>query len=290
MARSPQLQDEDDDMRRALVTLEQGGAAQLPGGQVINERTIFGDIITAQPVKLPRNEPRVLQRIDAMAQANGEKWYYRFPVKNRRTGKTDYIEGPSIECTGSVARYYGNCQVQTALAAETHQQWIFASRFVDLETGYSLIRPFLQPKSGGKIGGMDDERRMQAAFGIGVSKCERNVVDKALNDMVDRAFKGAKQNLVDRIGRNLPDARTRCQRGIEQLGVDLARVEQVYGRKIADMLAPDIARLVAELKAVSDGMAMPDEVWPPPAPPEPTRSDAPSEPETPPPADEGSQS
>ena len=92
MARAPAMED-DDPMKTALATLEHGGVATLPGGQVVSERTIFGDIITAQPCKVARNEPNVLRRVDAMAQANGEAWYYRFPVRNRRTGKVDYIEG-----------------------------------------------------------------------------------------------------------------------------------------------------------------------------------------------------
>jgi hypothetical protein len=276
MARAPQLDDDDGDpLRKAMVTLEQGGTAVLPGGQLMSERTIFGDIITAQPIKLPRNEAKVLQRVDAMSQANGEKWYYRFPVKNRRTGKTDYIEGPSIECTGAVARYYGNCQVQTALAAETPLQWVFASRFVDLETGYSLIRPFLQPKGGAKLGGQDDDRRLQMAWGIGVSKCERNVVDKALSDIVDRAFIGAKQSLVDRIGKRLPEARTRILARVKEIGGDpmIERVIHVYQRKPDEWLAPDVARLFAEVKAVEDGMTSVDEVWPLPPPAEPSRRD-----------------
>lgn len=275
MARPPEQLDDEDHMKMALQTLEAGGAAKL-GTQVLSERTIFGDIITAQPIKVPRNEPNVLRRVDAMAQANGTAWYYRFPVKNRRTGKTDYIEGPSIECADAIARYYGNCQVQTALAAETATQWIFATRFVDLETGYSLIRPFLQPKTGSRLGGEDDERRIQIAFGIGVSKCQRNAVDHALADIMARAFKGAKQSLIDTIGRRLPESRARILDRVRAIGGEpmIARVEQVYQRKADQWLAPDIARLFAEVKAIDDGMALIDEVWPLAPPPEPKRDSA----------------
>lgn len=275
MARQPEPLDDDDAMQAAVTTLEQSGNALLPGNVVINERTIFGDIITAQPIKVPRNEPAVLRRVDAMAQAAATSWYYRFPVRNRKTNKIDYIEGPTIECADAVARYYGNNQVQTALAAETHTQWIFASRFVDLETGYSLIRPFLQPKRS-TMGGMDDERRLQIAFGIGVSKCQRNVVDHALSDIMERAFKAAKKSLVDNIGKRLPEARDRILEHLRSIGGEpmIERVEQLYQRKQADWLAPDIARLFAECKAVEDGMALPDEVWPLPVPPEPTRGEA----------------
>ena len=273
MARPPELISDDDPMVQAVATLQQG---RMPEGTtIVNERSVFGDIITAQPIKVARNEPNILRRIDAMAQANGESWYYSFPVRNRRTGKIDRIEGPSIECADAVARYYGNCQVQSALAAETPTQWIFASRFVDLETGYSLIRPFLQPKSGARLGGEDNERRVQIAFGIGVSKCQRNVVDHALKDVMERAFKAAKNSLVEKIGKNLPEARARVVKFIRDIGGDtlLARVEVLNQRKVDEWLAPDVARLIAECKAIHDGMASVDETWPREAPPEPRRED-----------------
>jgi hypothetical protein len=273
MARNPRPVDDDDHMSRAMQTLEQERSGGPLGPQVVmNERTVFGDIITAQPIKVPRNMANVLREIDITAGAAGDNWYYRFPVK-KKGGGIDYIEGPTIDAADAVARIYGNCQVQTVLASETPTQWVFASRFVDLQTGYSLIRPFLQPKRS-TLGGDDEERRLQQAWGIGTSKCQRNVVDHALRDFMERAFKTARANLVERIGKHLLTSRARIIERIKAIGGDelLARVVQVYQRKPEEWLAPDIARLHAEAKAVEDGMALPDEVWPVAAP-EPKRSD-----------------
>ena len=209
MARGVQIIEQDPrDLPNDMASL----ATRMPeGGQIVSERTLFGDIITAQPIRAPRNEGRIMQRIEASAGAAGASWYYRYPVK-KRGGAVDHIEGPSIECADAVSRWYGNCQVAAAVQ-DMGAAWIIHSRFVDLETGYTLIRPFLQSKAGSRLGGDDDERRLQIAMSIGVSKSQRNVVVHALRDFTDRAFAAAKKNLVERIGLKLPEYRQRCVAG-----------------------------------------------------------------------------
>jgi hypothetical protein len=244
----------------------------LGDGQVVSERTLFGDIITAQPIKAPRNEGRVLQKIESMAGAAGSSWFYRFPVK-KKGGGIDHIEGPSIECTDAIARWYGNCQVASAVQ-DVGPAWLIHSRFCDLETGFTLIRPFLQSKAGSRLGGDDDERRLQIALSIGVSKSQRNVVVHALRDFTDRAFEAAKKNLIERVGHRLAEYRKRCIDKLQELGPDLLpRVERAINRKAEQWLAPDIARLIGEIGTVADGMAAADEMWPREAAPEPRRSD-----------------
>lgn len=273
MARQPTTEIiEHDPLSNALGQERMMAKLQEQGALVTSERSLFGDVVTAQPIKAMRDEQRVLQRIDNMATAAGPNWFYRFPVK-KKGGGTDYIEGPSIECADAVARYYGNCRVD-CVVQEMGQFWIIYARFADWESGYCLIRPFLQSKAGSRLGGDDDERRLQIAMGIGVSKAQRNVIDHALKDFTTRAFDRAKQNLVERVGQKLPEYRQRCIDRISELGGGmLARVERIYNRKAADWLAPDIARIIAELRAISDGMATIDETWPLPPPPEPKRSD-----------------
>lgn len=262
-----------DDLMAAALS-GSGGAVVERGGQLVSERSLFGDVITAQPIKVPRDEARILRKIDVMAAAAGEAWFYRFPVKDRKRGTTNYIEGISIDGADAVSRYFGNCRIDAAVV-DTGPAWIIYGRFIDLETGYTLIRPFLQSKSGARLGGDDDERRLQIAMGIGCSKAQRNVIDHALRDFTTRAFERAKQNLVERVGAKLPEYRTRCIERIKELGGDelLKRVERVYGRASGDWLAPDIARIIVELRDIGNGMTSVDEAWAPPPPPEPSRSD-----------------
>lgn len=248
--------------------------ARMPteGGQLISEKTLFGEVVMAQPTRAPRDEAKIMKRIDVMAAAAGDKWFYRFPVK-KKGGGVDYIEGPSIDCADAVSRYYGNCRVDCAVV-DTGPAWIIYGRFIDLETGYTLIRPFLQSKAGSRLGGTDDERRLQIAMAIGTSKAQRNVIDHALRDFTDRAFEQAKDNLVKRVGAKLPEYRERILAKLAGIGPDmLGRVERVYARKAPDWLAADVARIIGELRAITEGMATVDETWPPPPPAEPKPDD-----------------
>ena len=50
----------------------------------------------AQLIQNPRDEVRVLQRIKVLAAAAGEGWYYRFPVRDNKTGRTSWIASRSV--------------------------------------------------------------------------------------------------------------------------------------------------------------------------------------------------
>lgn len=212
-------------------------------------------------VAVYRDEARIFTKLKALAAAAGNDWYYRFPVKNRKENRTDWIEGPSIKLANDLARIYGNCETDVRVQ-DLGENWLFYARFIDLETGYSMTRPFQQRKSAGKIGGGDDERRLDIAFQIGASKAIRNVVVNALQTFADFAFEEARNALVDKIGKDLENYRART---IERVGqrVDIKRVEAIVGRVSGEWLAPDVAKVIAMMKAVSDGMAALDETFPP---------------------------
>ena len=246
-----------------------GGRGDLPG------MTITDAVITARKVEVERDEAKVLRRIKALAAAAGDDWFYRFPVKNRKTGKTDWIEGPSVKCANNVARLFGNCQVDTRVL-DAGDSWIIYARFVDYETGFSMTRPFQQGKGASRLGGEDQSRRLDIAFQIGVSKAIRNVVCNALEVHTNYAFEEAKENLVGRVGRNLTEYKARTKERIEGFGIELKQVEAQVGRPLDQWLAPDVARVIAEIKAIQDGMATVDETWPLAAPPEPKRDDEPA--------------
>lgn len=214
----------------------------------------------AQAVAVRRDEGDVLKRLKVLAAAAGENWYYRFPVQNRQKGTTDWIEGPSIKLANDLARIYGNCEVDCR-AQDLGDNWLFHARFVDIESGYSLVRPFQQRKGASKMGG-DADRRLDIAFQIGASKAIRNVVVNALQTFADFAFEEAKGALVEKIGKNLNGWRERVISRINER-MDIKRVEVVMGRASAEWLATDIARIVATFKAVDDGMATLDESFPP---------------------------
>lgn len=218
-------------------------------------------VVGAQAVAVRRDEQVVLQRLKVLAAAAGEHWYYRFPVKNRKTGRTDWIEGPSIKLANDLARVYGNCEVDCR-AQDMGSVFLFHARFLDLETGFALTRPFQQRKSAAKIGGDDEGRRDEMALAIGASKASRNVIVNALQTYADFAFEEARQALVGRIGSDLQNWRERVAKRLAGK-VDIKRVEAVIGRSFGEMLAPDVAKVIAMGKACEDGMSSWDETFPP---------------------------
>lgn len=221
-------------------------------------------IIGAQQVAVYRDETRVLSKLRQLAAAAGTDWFYRYPVQNRKQQRTDWIEGPSIKLANDLARIYGNCLVDTRVM-DLGDSWLIYANFTDFETGFSLTRPFQQRKNASKLGGEDDARRLDIALQIGASKAIRNVVVNALQTFADFAFDEARGALVDKIGARLDQYRTKVVERLGEMQVDLKRVELIRGRPVDGWLAPDVARTIAEIQAVKDGMASADETWPAPA-------------------------
>lgn len=221
-------------------------------------------IIGAQPITGGRREiRRVLAEIKELAAAAGENWFYRFPVRNKRENRTDYIEGPSIKLANAVQQIMGNIEVEVRVQDFGSSYMIYA-RAIDLEKGSALTRAFQQSKTAAKIGGGDDARRNDMALQIGQSKAIRNVICNMLQVYTDFAFEEAKGALVDKIGSNLPKWRERTvEAKIRGNGIDLKRVEAIIGRAAGDWLAPDVARVLAMVQSIEDGMASVDETFPP---------------------------
>lgn len=225
------------------------------------QQTPMETVHGAQRVAVLRDERRIFERLRALAAAAGEEFYYRYPVRNKRRGTTEWIEGPSIKLANDVARIYGNDEVDCRFT-EQAGTWIFYSRFVDLETGYSLTRPFRARANTSRLGGDDNERREDISFQIAASKSIRNVIVNALRTYSDFAFEEAKASLVDKIGSDIERWRRNAIDRIKA-HVTLDRVEAVVGRSAADWLAPDIARVIAMMKSVVDGMSALNETFPP---------------------------
>lgn len=254
----------------ALFAKPMGAGGDLVPGGAPNI-TIVDQVITAQKVGVERDLAKILRDVRTMAAVAGEDWYYRFPVK-KKGGGVDHIEGPTIKCATNVARMYGNCQVDVRVQ-DQGASWLIYARFVDYESGFSLTRPFQADKAKGTLNTKDAGRQQEIALAIGVSKATRNVITNALETFTTFAFDEAKKNLVEKVGKRLEEYRGRVRERLAQINVDEKRVEATVGRPFSEWLAPDVARVIAELKAVSDGMATADETWPPPPAPEPKRSD-----------------
>lgn len=239
---------------------EEAPRAELPA--TVQQITMDERPRGAISVNVKRDEKEIFRKIKVIATAAGDDFFYSWPTKNK-DGSKGVVEGPSVKCANAVARLFGNCSVKVRVF-DMGANWIFYAQFYDMETGFVLERPFQQRKGQNVGGGMDKDRAADIVFQIGTSKAARNVVCNALSEFTDFAFAVAKEQLVEKVGKNLPKFLQQVKDRLVELKIDLARVEQVRGKPADKWLATDLAKCIAEIQAVNDGMAHPDELWPAP--------------------------
>lgn len=221
--------------------------------------------VGAQAVAVKRNPAVILQSLRTFAAAAGESWFYSWDVKDKQSKRPDgktTIEGPSVKLANDLARLYGNCSVGVDRLEDIGTHWILHARFIDFETGFEYLRPFQQRKSQGSGQGMQADRAMDIALQIGASKAIRNCVVNSLGTFADFAMAEAKVAIVGRVEKELPKYRTRVLERLPELGVDIPRVEKIYGLAAAVWDAKTVAKIIAEIQAIQEGMTTADEVWP----------------------------
>lgn len=256
-----------DEMLNAARLLDKESESQdlvvLPhSAQMQNSSAVFAEpVVSAQPIApaLRRRVPEFMNRMKVLASMAGEDYRYQFPVK-QKNGQKKIVEGGTIKMANDLVREYGNCMVDVRVV-EQGDSHVFYARFIDYETGFCMTRPFRQRKSQ-KTMGDDPERAQDIIFQIGASKAIRNVVLNALGTFADFTYEEAKNSLIAKVGQNLMAWRTKIVEGCKERGYDLTRIERIVTKPVTEWLAVDIARVVAELKSVSDGMATFDELYP----------------------------
>lgn len=241
----------------AVVPAGQAGGMARAGGFTTGMQ---GDIITAQRVGVPRNMSRILANMKALARAAGKEYVYGWEVNDRKNNRKVWIEGPTITLANDLAREYMNCQVDCRVMDEG-KHWVFYARFVDLETGFTMVRAYQQRK-GQDTGMKDDQRSLDMVFQIGQSKAIRNVVVNALRSLVNYCVEEAKNSLLDKVGKNPDGARKWIQQQLKELAIDQKRVEALYGRTAEHWTTPDMARIYTELQSIIDGMMNAEDVYP----------------------------
>lgn len=236
-------------------------APELPpegGGMMI---TASSGYVTAQKIAVPREYGRIFSQITQLAAAAGHDWFYAWPTKNK-DGSTGEVAGLTVKGANAVARLFGNNHLGVSSVQESATHWIIKAQFVDLETGFTYERPFRQRRSQAAGKKMEADRAEDIAFQIGCSKAIRNCVTNAVPTESQHAFDEARRSLVDKIGNKLPEWKARCVQRLSELKVDLKRVERQMGKPVDNWVARDVAKLVAQITAIFDGMATPDDIWP----------------------------
>lgn len=219
------------------------------------------NVVTAQRVAIKRNVGAILRDARALAQAAGDKFFYRIPFKNKRTGQTTFVEGPTIGCAMAAASLYGNCSIRALPVQDTPTAWTFMAEFCDYEKGVTVVRSFQQRKEQ-NTGMGDGGRQLDIVFQIGQSKAMRNVVVGALGWLTEEMEDAAKSGVLDRIGREPEKARAWLVSAAAKMEIALVRMERIMGRSAKDWTVPDMAKLFAQISSIRDGFATADDLFP----------------------------
>lgn len=252
--------EQDDVMAAFADRVEDSASVVLPSQQT----QVMIRPVGAQAIAIRRDPSKVLNSIKVFAAAAGDNWFYSWDVKDKNSKRADgktTIEGASVKLANDVARLYGNCSAGIDRVDDIGTHWVFHASFVDFETGYEYRRPFQQRKSQNASARMDADRAMDIAFQIGASKCVRNVVVNALGTFTDFALDAAKGALVDKIGKRLDFYRDKAVARLADLGVTPERVALSIGKVVKDWTAGDVAKVIAEIQAVNEGMTTAAELW-----------------------------
>jgi hypothetical protein len=247
-----------------VTTLESAGAeireSYGKGRPMQQVKTRF---TTAVAVQEPRSIAKVERRLLEEAQLAGEDFYYGWAA-----GK-DRIEGPSEALAFAAARCWGNCAVECVEVRDDGDSWVITSAFVDLETGFTIDRPFRQSKQWVVHGRLDEERKTDVRFEIGATKSARNVILKGIPRwLIDRAMEKAKAGV-----------RSRIEEYIKKNGIAAAQTIVIkelakYGVKESDVLArtdrsavggltvEDIVILKGDLAALQSGAERAEVLFP----------------------------
>lgn len=233
----------------------------LQGGMAMQQtKTTY---TTAISVQKPRSIAKVTKNILEEAKLAGASFYYRWEVKNKKTGRKSIVLGASIDLTMAIARNYGNCVVDIEVE-ETASHYLFKGVFIDLESGFTVPRLFRQRKSQNIGSGYGDERAEDIVFQIGQSKAQRNAIDKAAPGwLIDQAIEVARTAEINKVDpENLHIARAKVLDFFGTYGVTTERIEASLERPADDWTSENIADLRASATALKEGRIGPDELFP----------------------------
>jgi hypothetical protein len=164
-------------------------------------------------------------------------------------------------------------EVENVSAPDGHH-FQFTSTFIDLETGANYTRTVRRnandPRLAG-IRGKDPQRAYDMAFGTAQSISQRNAIKAGVPGVLwKKAVERAKQIAANRLSDDTP-ARS-IQKAVDLfkgMGVGLAQIEKALGKAKDEWGKEEIIRLRGFYKAISDGMATKESLFPPVEPPQP---------------------
>ncbi|SFH98664.1 hypothetical protein [Planctomicrobium piriforme] len=235
----------------------------LPAAAGVPMQQIKTSYATAMTVQRPRVLPSIEKTFLTEAGMAGERFFYGWGAGKEK------IEGASIDLAMALVRTWGNCAVEMQPVQEVSDAWIFTAAFVDLETGFTLMRQFRQSKNSIVYGKHDEFRKADIRFQIGQSKAIRNVVLNALPKwLADKGIDAAKENVIELIKKAIEKkghaeiARLSVER-LAQNGVPVDLVLGKFGRPtIAALTIEDLVVMRSDALALHEGIDTIENLYP----------------------------
>lgn len=244
-----------------------GSGDDMPGMGLIARGQTLSKVQTGYQQAISVIQPRkiaiVEKRLMEEARLAGESFYYSWGRGD------DAIEGASIGLALAAARCFGNCAVEPQPVQETEEAWYLPTAFIDIETGFTLVRNFRQSKSWTVHGRHDAQRKEDMRFQIGQSKSIRNVICNAIPKwIIDRAIEMAKSGVRERIEQYIKDnslaaAQDQVIYSLGKKGVEEHAILAKFA--IADRKALAVEHLIAlrgDLYALESGADRVEELFP----------------------------
>lgn len=249
----------------ALQTLQQSGATvmQSKGGggtglSVLKPRVLAG---AGSVVDRMLTEAALMESDDV---------FYAWEVKDRNaaSGKK-IVEGLAIGAAMMMARNYGNNATGIDRVEELSSSLVLHARFTDFETNTYTERPFIVNKARVFAGGKyDQQRAVEMADQVGVSKALRNVIKNALPTwMQDQVINQAKNRvrgevlmLIDKY--TLPKVIDAGLKALAAFGITEEQVLSKFGRSAKGGLTiDDIVVIQCDKRALEKGTETPDALY-----------------------------
>jgi len=224
---------------------------------------------TAVQVVKPRNLQVVIKKCEEEASIAGDDFYYSW-----KQGK-EIIEGVTIGGALAIARNWGNSAVDVKIE-ETPTSFIFHGAFIDLETGFNLVRPFRQNKISPKKKIIDKstgetimvdtytgERGMDVIFQTGASKAMRNAILNAVPKWLSsKVLAKAKENIFAKIEKmGIEKAIALVTKKLTALGIPIETVEKDYGLQKGWDLTK-LVQLSGAIRSIEEGYESAESIFP----------------------------
>jgi hypothetical protein len=239
-----------------IEEMGKGGDYNLPQDGIMQTRTPYS---TAIQVVKPRNLNLVEQRCIQEAARAGDEFYYSWSQGG------SIVEGNTVGAALMMVRNWGNCAIDVKVS-ETPSGYVFYGAFIDLETGFNLVRPYKMSKQspknkqGREI--YSGERGRDIIFQIGASKAIRNVTLNALPKWLsEKVREVAKTNVIGQVETmGKEKAIGKLIKRAESLKIAWDRIESNYGKK-ESWDTDKIVAVMGAIRSVEDGIESMDEVF-----------------------------